>query len=241
MKKQIIIGCLLSIFVLLLVPSIPALQYSMVKEANIKVIQNEIMADKKLSSHFSQEKIDFILSTFLTTDHSFSKKTIVELLNEDKSVNPSDEEPLFFPFLGIFIYLLIFYIIYIIIASIVRVVFDFVGCIVDNIKSKIQNFIDSIVNIVLTVVGLVFTVLKTVIQVLGTIGQSIINGVSTLLQAFGSLILLLFQGIVTLFILAIQGIVFLLKGIWNGLGEFFRLLIEIFSLIIDAVFPNFTI
>ena len=241
MKKQIIIGCLISIFVLLLVPTIPAMQFSMVKEANIESIRNEIMTDTELPSRFSTAKIDEIISTFLTNENSFSKKTITELLNEDQSSDNFDEEPSFFPFLGIFIYLLIFYIIYIIIASIVREVFDFVGRIVDNIKSKIQNFIDSILNIILTVIALVFTILKTIIQVLGNIGQSILNGVSTLLQAFASLIILLVQGIVTLVILAVQGLVLLLKGIWNGLGEFFRLLIEIFSLIINAVFPNNTV
>lgn len=240
MKKQIVIGCLLSIFVLLLVPSIPALQYSMVKEANIESIRNEIITDTKLSSRFSQQKIDEIISTFLTNENSISKETITKLLNEDHSNDIPDEEPLFFPFLGIFIYLLIFYIIYIIIASIVREVFDFVGHIVDNIKSKIQNFIDSIINIILTIISLVFTVVKTIIQILGTIGQGIINGVSTLLQAFASLIIFLFQGILTLVVLTVQGIVLLLKGIWKGLGEFFRLLIEIVSLIIDEVFPNTT-
>ncbi|MBS3749246.1 MAG: hypothetical protein KGY65_03925 [Candidatus Thermoplasmatota archaeon] len=240
MKKQIIIGCLLSIIVLLLVPSIPATQYSMMKEAKIEAIGQEIIKHTDTPSSLDFDKIKTMLSTILFDKQSVTKEDVIDQLQLGISQTSStnDEQPLFFPFLGIFIYLLIFYIIYIVIVSILREIFNFIDVIVGNIQSKIQNFIQGIINIFLTIISLVFMLLKTIVEVIGTIGIAIINGIAALIVGIYNVFVFLLQGIAMLIVFAIKGLGMLLSAIWNGLGVFFRLLVDIFNLIIDAIFPN---
>ncbi len=240
MKKQIIIGCFLSILVLLLVPSIPATQYSMVKEAKIEAIGQEIIQHTDKLSSLDLDKIKTMLSTSLSNKQSFTKEDIFEQLQLkiSQTDTSNDEQPLFFPFLGIFIYLLIFYIIYIVIVSILREIFDFIDVIIGNIQSKIKNFIQGIINIFLTVLSLIFTLLGTIVEVIGTLGLALINGIASLIVGIYNVFVLLLQGIAMLIVLAIKGLGMLLSAIWQGLGAFFRLLVDIFNLIIDAIFPN---
>jgi hypothetical protein len=112
MKKQIIIGCFLSIIILLLVPSIPATQYSMMKEAKIEAIGQEIIKNTDTPSSFDLDNIKTMLSTVSFDKKSLTKEDVIDQLQLGISQTSStnDEQPLFFPFLGIFIYLLIFYI-----------------------------------------------------------------------------------------------------------------------------------
>lgn len=242
MKKQIIIGCFLSILVLLLVPNIPATQYTMMKEAKIETISQEIIQQTDLSSDLDLDKMKTMLSTIFSNKQSLTKEEIVDQLQLGftQTGTNNEEQPSFFPFLGIFIYLLIFYIIYIVIISILREIFDFIDVIVGNIQSKIQNFIEGIVNIFLTIINLVFMLLKTIVEVIGTLGLALINGIAALIVGIYNVFVLLLKGIAMLIVFAIQGLGMLLSAIWQGLGVFFQLLVDIFNLIIDAIFPNAT-
>jgi len=241
MRKQIIIGCFISIIALLLVPSIPAAQYNMVEEAQVEAISDAIIQQVGESSSFSVEEMKEILSESLSSDQSITKldiQDIYEQLDLQKQQTDENGEPLFFPFLGIFIYLLIFYIIYIVIITILREIFDFIDVIVGNIASKIQNFIQGIINIFITILTLVFMLLKTIVEVIGALGLGILNGLASLLVGIYNVVVLVLQGIATLLVLAVQGLGTLLVNIWQGFGAFFRLIIDIFDLILDAIFPN---
>jgi hypothetical protein len=240
MKKQIIIGCFISILVLLLVPSIPAISYTMIKEANIETISNEIIQNEDIHTTCSIEEIKEILSDILSNDQSINSLNIFDGSIDQDFTIPGNEQPLFFPFLGIIIYLLIFYILFLILVTILRNIFDFFGKIIDNIKSKILNFVTLIINVVVILLTFIFNVLKATGQIMASVGLSILSGIKSLVTGLGNLIVLSIQGLITIIVLLIRGIGGLIRNIWKGLGIFFRLMIDIFNLILDAVFPNVT-
>ena len=94
MKKSILFGTILSVFLIIMVPSIPAIEYNTVVEEN--------------KSFFMEKVKDFDKKDFLSNILD-GLKNIIYKLNEKffNSDDQPDEQPLFFPILGIIFYGLI--------------------------------------------------------------------------------------------------------------------------------------
>lgn len=242
MKKKIIIGCFISILVLLMLPSIPATNLTLIKEAHIKAITHELMQHEQVSStHHCIERIKEIASEFLSEGKSKDSMGFFdEVLNQETN-SFEDGQPLFFPFLGIFIYLLIFYIAFLVFVAILRNVFTFIGRIIDHVLSKFHNFINIIVTLVITVLTVILMIIKGILQLIGITGLGLFNVIRSIITTLTALTVLVIQGIIGLIVLTLRGMVTLIRSIWNGLGAFFRLMTDIFVLILDFIFPNLTV
>lgn len=231
MKKTIIIGCFISILVLLLLPTIPATNLTLMKEARIEAISYELMQHEQVVSEtISIKQIKEIVSNLLSEGESTDSMVFLDKILNQETNSPGDEQPLFFPFLGIIIYLLIFYIAFLVFVAILRNMFTFIGLIIDHVLSKFHNFINIIVTLIITVLSFIFMILKGILQLIGATGIGLFNVIKSIITTLAALMVLVIQGMVTL-----------IRTIWDGIGAFLRLMIDIFVLILDFIFPNITV
>ena len=98
MKKGILLGSILSVFLILMIPSIPAIEYNNVLDENKSNIINRIQ-NSEFNDSIQKLKDNRLLNNILN-----AIKNIFYSLNEKFFDDP---EPLFFPFLGIIFYGLI--------------------------------------------------------------------------------------------------------------------------------------
>lgn len=250
MKKIIILTCLLSTFILLSVPAIPSMHITLAEESYQNKIENQILnlgidqleiKDSNLLSN--KENIQTLLPTLI---QSLLQK---ESRSVERPDNDDDPQPLFFPFLGIFIYGLILYIVLKIVFNIIKIIHGNIQTILQNIKTRIINLIQTIATLVITILTFIITVITTIIQLIITLTTKLINGTLTLATSlingiitFGNilidLILIVITGFFTILLIIFQGIANIIARIWAGIGVFFGLINDIIELILNTIFPN---
>jgi len=229
MKKTMLIGLSLSIFAILLIPSVPAVELSMVKDAQIKAIAEQFSIIIQISSF---QETDLLYKQTTDNLNIYFEEIIInfekKLFESNSNVgNDEDAEPLFFPFLGIFIYLAIAYVFLAISVIILRFIGGGIRGIFEEIKSRIQQFIGSIISIVSFIIALALNVVKGLLSSGLKVGTFILD-----------VILLVITGIFTVLLIIIQGIGNLIAGIWNVIGSILQFILELIGVVIETLFPN---
>jgi len=251
MNKRIIIGLIISTMVLLLTPVLPIVQFSEAKEAqersiyeNIgQTIINSLQSDQLLSDSIPQGIMNLIVT--ILTKNSFIQKFIEGI---DDSNGGDDPQPLFFPFLGIFVYGLIAFIIIKIILYILQYFGSIIRGIANNIATRISNIIQSIGNLVLMIVTAILSLITGIFNGVVALGEFIITALIILIQKIFTLIVIIGQVIITVItailsaivaviLLLLNILVFILQRIWQGFGTFIGLMLDIFRLIYETIFP----
>ena len=229
MNKRIIIGVIISVTVLFLTPLLPTVQFTKAYEANKQAISEDI--DHMIVNSLFQE-IDHsgdIENKFLTTiisslsEGSFIQRYVSSFDTDDGD----DPQPLCFPFLGIFIYGLIAFVIFKIIAYVFHYFGSIIKTITNKITTSIKNFILKIVNLIRFILKLVSTIVQGIITLLLKTGEFIITVIATIVSAILAVILFILNVIVAI-----------LQRIWQGFGAFLGLMMEIFMLIYETIFPS---
>ncbi|RLF57552.1 MAG: hypothetical protein DRN27_07550 [Thermoplasmata archaeon] len=229
MKKTILIGLSLSLFAILLIPSVPAVELSLVKDEQIKTITEQFSIISQISDFHENDLLDKQTTDtfnlyFEEIINNFEKK----IFESDADVgNDEDGEPRFFPFLGIFIYLAIAYVLLAISVIVLRFIGGGIRGIFQGIKLKILQFIGSIISIVSFIITLALNIVKGALSTGLKVGTFILD-----------VILLIFTGIFTVLLILIQGIGNIIADIWNGIGTILQFILEIISVIIETIFPN---
>ena len=155
---------MLSTFILLMIPSISAIEYNNVIDKNKLNIIDEI------------ETLDF--EDFIDELRNINKKQ----LSNDFLNDP--EQPLFFPILGIIFYGLIAIIILSVLFSIFSSIFKVIKLILGLIIGTFTGFLSSIWNLVIGGANIVIIVLTFIVDVI----SAIINGSIGILANIGSFI-----------------------------------------------------
>ncbi|OYT29895.1 hypothetical protein B6U98_01140 [Thermoplasmatales archaeon ex4572_165] len=229
MKKTILIGLSLSLFAILLIPSVPAVELSLVKDEQIKTITEQFSIISQISDFHENDLLDKQTTDtfnlyFEEIINNFEKK----IFESDADVgNDEGGEPRFFPFLGIFIYLAIAYVLLAISVIVLRFIGGGIRGIFQGIKLKILQFIGSIISIVSFIITLALNIVKGALSTGLKVGTFILD-----------VILLIFTGIFTVLLILIQGIGNIIADIWNGIGTILQFILEIISVIIETIFPN---
>lgn len=233
MKKQIIIGVILSSLILFLTPSIPALQFTLIEDAYTSLFEQTI--GKQTMNSF--EKITGSQQSLVTSNLQHYLSTILDRLqtgsissnNQITTTDPDDPQAQFFPFLGIFVYLFIAYVIFKIIAFVFQYLGGIVNAVVGAIVQKIRNLFTAIFNIITAIISLVVTILIGVFNILKKGGEFLLNA-----------IVLILSGILSTILVIISGLIALIGFIWQGIGAFFGVLLDILRIIYEAIFPGIT-
>jgi len=232
MNKRILIGLIISITILLLTPILPIVQFSSAEEANEKRLTDEVgtlyggalLKDIDLYDGDEQRYLIDVLSQL------FEHVSIQDLLTTSTESNEDDPQALFFPFLGIFIYGLIAFVI----IKIIVIIFQYFGSIIrsiaNNIAGRINNLIQFILNIITFILRFIMEIVKGIFSLALKTGELVITIIMTILSAILAGILLI-----------INVIVGILLRIWQGIGVFLGLMLEILLLIYETIFPSRTI
>jgi hypothetical protein len=203
MKKQFMIGIFLSFFLLIITPSIPAMEFTIVKESYENILQSEI---KK----FSKDKIDHLSNLIQKKNNKFSS-----LFLED--INLANDSLWFLFLLTVY---LILYLFFKAIPNFIINTIKFISTMTSNLWIFLKNFLILIYDVIF------FSVYS--------LGQMIIK----FFQGFGfvtyNLIVISFNLIISI----ITGFGKLIERIWQGLGTFIGLILDIIRLIYETVFPN---
>jgi len=229
MKKTILIGLSLSLFAILLIPSVPAVELSMVKDEQIKTITEQFSIISQISDFHETDLLDKQTTDTFNLYYEEMINNFENKLFESDSVVGNDEggEPRFFPFLGIFIYLAIAYVLLAISVIVLRFIGGGIRGIFQGIKLRILQFIGSIISIVSFIITLALNIVKGALSTGLKVGTFILD-----------VILLIFTGIFTVLLILIQGIGNIIAGIWNGIGTIIQFILELISVVIETIFPN---
>jgi len=228
MKKLLLIGIMLSSIVLLTTPSLPAMQFSLVQDSYTSFIEDTIQK-KTLDNLMISENnpiygsIQSILSTILKQLQQGS----LSFLKQKPMMDPDDPQPQFFPFLGIFIYLFIAYVIFKIIGLILQYFGSIIAGIISSIVGRIKNLFTAIISLITALISVIVTILIAVFNVLAKVGEFILNA-----------IVLILSGILSTILVIISGFIQLLGFIWQGFGAFLGVLLDILRIIYEAIFPG---
>lgn len=229
MNKRILIGLIISITILLLTPILPIVQFSSAEEANEKRLIKEVGTLfgqdllKDIDIYDGDEQRYFIEVLSQLCEHV----SIKDLLTTTTENNEDDPQALFFPFLGIFIYGFIAFVILKIIVIIFQYFGSIIRSIVNNIADRINNLIQFILDIITFILHLILTIIQGIFSLTLKTGELIITLVATILSAILSVIL---------FIINVIGSI--LMRIWQGIGTFMGLMLEILLLIYETIFPS---
>jgi hypothetical protein len=229
MNKRILIGLVISLTVLFLTPFLPTVQLSKAKEANEQMLYDSLgqsilqslASDEDMAEVMPEGLSDTIINEL--SENAFFKK-IVEKASD--SNDGDDPQPLFFPFLGIFVYGLIASIIIKIIAYILHYFGSIIQTIANNIKTRVSNFIQKIMSIIQFIIKVIVTIIQGIINLLIRAGNLVVMILTTIISAVIAVILFLLNVIVAI-----------LQRLWQGVGTFMGLMIEIFILIYETIFP----
>lgn len=206
MNKTILIGSLISCSILLLTTISPIVHYSKAQEAT-KDALNEYITN----------------SVGMFSPSQFIQRHLSS--NDDTGID--DPQPLCFPFLGIFIYGLIAYIMSKIIGLILRDIGSIIRGVIRNIMTSVGHVIINII----TTMGLFVQLLIIVIQVIFTLlfntGEFIGLALYAIVTAIFAIILFIFNVLGSL-----------LQRSWQGIATFFGLILDILRLIYDTIFTT---
>ena len=220
MIKKIIFGCMLSTFILLMIPSISAIEYNNVIDENKLNIINEI------------ETLNF--KDFIDMLRNINKKQLSNnffngIKNEINGLNikflNDPEQPLFFPILGIIFYGLIAIIILSVLFSIFNSIFTVIKLILGLIIGTFTGFLGSIWNLVIGGANIVIIILTFIVDVI----SAIINGSIGILANIGSFI-------VTILVNLNNFISRIANQMWEKYVTILGLILDILKLIYDTIF-----
>ena len=148
MKKQFMIGIILIFFLLLITPSLPAMEFTMVQETYENLVQKEL-------KELSLDKIETLQNTKRQTNAKFSNQILHSLsekngnnflsLISEKSNEAND--PLFLLFLLI-VYLII-YLVFKGIPNFIKNIITFIAIMSNGISIFIKNLLILIYNIII--------------------------------------------------------------------------------------------
>ncbi len=229
MKIQLFIGILLSCIILLLTPLSPTVQFSKAQEASEQMISEDLstfIVDSIAQEMLPSQSIDTgILSTLV---NFIAKSPFIQRILDGYDTSASDDpQPLCFPFLGIFIYGLIAFII----LKIVGYIFKYIGSIVMNIVTAIATSIKNVIMILLSVirfiVQLIITIIQGIFALLFKTGEFVITVIATIVSAILAVILFI-----------INVFVAILQRLRQGYITFLGLILDILMLIYDTIFRS---
>jgi hypothetical protein len=221
MKKTFLFSTCLSIIALLLIPSIPAVEISLVKDVQTNVLSDSFLMTNLLSKI---KKLKLAEIENQGTSNSFFESLLFH--KQSNNNDGGDIDPTFFPFLGIFVYLLIAYIFFAINAMILRFIGDGIRGVISNIVGRIQQAIESVISLIVFIISIIINIASLIISAGITIGTFILD-----------VLLIVITGIITLLLLTIQGIGNTFAKIWHGIGMVLRFIVDIIYVILDAIFP----
>jgi len=237
MRRELVIYTFIATFILLLIPTIPAMEFSLVQN-NIKdSLQQKIEqtldatpVDKSLFKNIDFSSPGSILQHFLDK----ISKTKESLQSDD-----GGEQPLFFPFLGIFVYGFILVVILKVIGTIIKLIGGKINYVIQLIKLKITNAITKIITFITTLVTFVINIITYLVNLTITLLTNLFNLGVTIGSILFNAILLILTGIITIILMAVQAIINVIAKIWYGIGQIIRFFIDLIIVIIDAIFPNY--
>ncbi len=144
MKKKVIFGSLLAVFLMMMLPSVPAVEYNTAVEANESRILDEL------------RNID--LDELKVKIQSIDIKSLKEELKDDPAV------PLFFPISGIIFYTLI-------VLILLRILFYVISAVVGVITGIIGTIASAVIGAIYTVLGFVGRIMVFIFSmIIGVIG-----------------------------------------------------------------------
>jgi hypothetical protein len=230
MKRVILLGSLISIVILLLTPQLSAVQYSLVTNTQEQHIKEQLSQALFSSTSLTESqkntlvnKVITPLFTIINSEQFSTLKNKLQSNNDDDETGPP--QPLFFPFLGIFVYGLIAYIL-----------LKIIGIILQNVGFIISGIISAIVSRIVGVITIILTIITAIIN--GII--SLITGVATLIVKVAAILLniivLIISAILSLIIAILTGLFRLLERVWIGFGNFLGFILDVLKLIYESIF-----
>lgn len=220
MKKKIIFGSMLTTFIILMIPSISAIEYDNIVDENKinfytkfeSIDLNNIL--DKLKNTNDKPFIDDIFITF---------KNLINGLNNQLFDDP--EQPLFFPILGIVFYGLIAIIILSVLFSIFNSIFTIVKLILGVIIGSITGVLSSIWTVVVGAANIVIILLTFIVEVI----TAIINGSLGTIANIGKIIVNILVNIYN-FISNVA------NQMWEKYVIILGLILDVLKLIYDTIF-----
>ena len=220
MIKKIIFWCMLSTFILLMIPSISAIEYNNVIDENKLNIINVI---ETLDFEDFIDELRNINKKQLSNDFLNGIKNVINGLNTKFLNDP--EQPLFFPILGIIFYGLIAIIILSVLFSIFSSIFTVIKLILGLVIGTFTGFFGSIWNLVIGGANIVIIILTFIVDVI----SAIINGSIGILANIGSFI-------VTILVNLNNFISRIANQMWEKYVTILGLILDILKLIYDTIF-----
>lgn len=220
MEKKIIIGSIISTFIILMIPSISAIEYTNVVDESKSNFYSQLGLNdlKDIPDKFSNNKGKEFISNFLMIF-----KDIIGKYNNDFSDDL--EQPLFFPILGIVFYGLIAIIILSVLFSIFNSIFTIIKLILGVIIGTITGFFGSIWNVVVGAANIIIIILSFIVNVI----IAIINGTLTTIANIGLFIVSILVNISN-FISKIA------NQMWDKYVLILGLILDILKIIYDTIF-----
>jgi len=235
--KKILLALTIAIaFLLVSTPLIPAVEYSTVQEVQEEHRQN-YLSESLFINLLQNSNLEKIIQ--LAQDNSLSSIEWSSILNQIDSLDDDsgDIEPLFFPFLGIFIYALIAYVILKIVYTIVKTIGSYIQDRINQFKNKIKAFIQKIVDLITLLLNTIQTIVIGVITLLIKLGNGLVNGVILLITFIIKAITAVLLSISIVILSLLYGVIFIIATIWQLFEAFFGIILDIINTILHAKNP----
>ena len=220
MKKKIIIGCMLSTFIILMIPSISAIEYNNVVD---EYKTNILIEFKSMDFENFINKFNNINKKQLTNDFFMGFKNLINGFNEKLFNDP--EQPLFFPILGIVFYGLIAIIILSILFSIFNSIFTVIKLILGAIIGTITGVLGSVWNIVVGAANIVVIILTLIVDVIVAIINGSIGTIANIGKFIVGILVNLYNFISTI-----------TNQMWEKYIIILGLILDILKMIYDTIF-----
>ena len=187
MKKKIIFGSLLAVFLMMMLPSVPAVEYNTAVEANESRILDEL------------RNID--LEELKIKIQSIDIKSFKEELKDDPAL------PLCFPISGIIFYTLIALILLRIVFYVISTVVGVLAGVIGTIASVVIGAICAVLGFVGKILGFIFS---TIIGVMGLIAKAIGGVIGLTASVLGAIMGFMGKiiGLILDILLLIYGVIF---------------------------------
>jgi len=235
-NKILLILTLSIAFLLISTPLIPAVEYSTVQDVQEEHRQTYLSKFPffNLLQDLNLEKIiQYAQDTSLTSLEWSSLLHQMDPLEDDTG----DIQPLFFPFLGIFIYALIAYVILKVVFTIIRTIGSYMQDKINQFKNKIKAFIQKIVDLITLLLNTIQTIIISVITLLIKMGNGVVNGaillITFIIKAITAVLLSISIVVLSLF----YGVIFILATIWSFFEAIFGIILDIINTILHAKNP----
>lgn len=203
----------------MMTPSIPAIEFSVVQEVNETYYKTELLNelfyttlnDFETYDEISNQSFSVYTRLFKTIKESVSSPMIAT----DNGDNTDDPQTQGLIILGLLFYGIIFYIIFKIVVFILRDIGAVIRNFINRLTSPFRALLQGIVTLIVFIINILFKIITGAIEVLG-------------------------QGIVVLgqvIVFIIVSIVKLIQLGWRAIGTFLMLILQIFQLIFNTLFP----